>query len=72
MSAITIRQEVQEYLNSADERFINLVYGMMQADKSNQLLTADERKELDRRIARHQSGESNSYSWEEVKSGLQG
>ncbi|MEM6526382.1 MAG: addiction module protein [Bacteroidota bacterium] len=70
MSTIKIREEVQEYLNKADERFINLVYGMIQADKSGPLLSATEREELDRRIARHKSGESKSYTWDEVKSSL--
>ena len=72
MSTITIREEVQEYLNKADERFIKLVYGMIQADKSGQLLSATEREELDKRIARHKSGASKSYTWDEVKSRLQG
>jgi putative addiction module component (TIGR02574 family) len=73
MSTVTIRKELQEYLNNADERFIQLVYGMMQADKSNDfLLSETERKELDKRIARHKTGESKSYSWEEVKTRLQG
>ncbi|WKK80436.2 addiction module protein [Marivirga arenosa] len=73
MSTITLRKELQEYLNNADERFIQLVYGMMQADKSNDfLLSESERKKLDKRIARHKKGESKSYSWEEVKARLQG
>lgn len=72
MSTVTIRKELQEYLNNADERFIKLVYGMMQADKSSSLLSEAERKELDKRIARHKKGESKSYSWEEVKARLQG
>ena len=72
MSTVTIREELQEYLKKADERFLKLVYGMMQADKSEDLLNEAERVELDRRVARHKKGESKSYSWQEVKEGLQG
>lgn len=73
MGTVTIRKELQEYLNNADERFIQLVYGMMQADKSSDfLLSESEQKELDKRIARHKKGESKSYNWEEIKAGLQG
>ena len=72
MSTMTIRKELQEYLNNADERFLNLVYGMMQADKFSGLLSEAEREELDKRITRHNKGESKSYSWEEVKTRLQG
>jgi len=72
MSTITIRKELQEYLKNADERFLKLVYGMMQADKSSSLLSEAEREELDKRIARHKKGESKSYNWEEVKTSLQG
>lgn len=73
MSIVSIRKELQEYLNDADERFIQLVYGMMQADKSNDfLLSESERIELDKRIARHKTGASKSLSWDEVKARLQG
>ncbi|HNP17243.1 MAG TPA: addiction module protein [Fulvivirga sp.] len=73
MSATTIRKELQEYMGKADDRFIQLVYGMMQADKSSGFLLSEaEREELDKRIARHKKGESKSYSWDEVKTRLQG
>lgn len=72
MSTATIRKELQEYLKNADERFIQLVYGMMQADKAGDYsLNELERKELDKRISRHKKGASKSYSWEEVKAQIQ-
>jgi hypothetical protein len=73
MNTVTIRKELQEYLKNADERFIHLVYGMMQADKSSDYsLNELERKELDKRISRHKKGESKSYNWEELKAQIQG
>ncbi|UII31982.1 addiction module protein [Fulvivirga ulvae] len=73
MNTVILRKELQDYISQADERFIQLVYGMMQADKSSGLLLSEaEREELDKRIARHKKGESKSYSWDEVKKRLQG
>ncbi|WP_157494003.1 addiction module protein [Fulvivirga imtechensis] len=73
MNTVILRKELQDYISKADERFIQLVYGMMQADKSSGLLLSEaEREELDKRIARHKKGESKSYSWDEVKKRLQG
>ena len=68
-----IRELLHEYINQADERFIQLVYGMVKADKSTEVLLNDsEHKELDKRIARHKKGESKSYSWKEAKGRLRG
>jgi hypothetical protein len=33
MEVSILRKEIANYLNEADERFLKLVYGMMQADK---------------------------------------
>ncbi len=73
MSTGQIREMLHEYINQADERFIQLVYGMMQADKSKEyLLTEAEQEELEKRKYHHKNGKSKSYSWEEVKQRLQG
>ena len=33
MSKVNIREEIKEYLQKADDRFIRLVYGMIEADR---------------------------------------
>lgn len=72
MSTAQIRELLHEYINQADERFIQLVYGMIQADKSKgYLLSESEEEELEKRKDRHKTGASKSYSWEEIKQGLQ-
>ena len=69
MSTRLIREELHEYINKADTRLLNLIYAMVQADlPEDSFITPEERIELDKRIARHEKGESESYSWEEVKS----
>lgn len=35
MGAAQIREELHQFINSADERMLNLMYGMMKADIQN-------------------------------------
>lgn len=35
MGAAQIREELHQFINSADERMLNLMYGMMKADLQN-------------------------------------
>lgn len=68
MNTTKIKEELYQYINQADDRFIQLVYAMVQADKKEQeLLSQEEKEELERRIERHKNGQSKSYTWEEVK-----
>ena len=70
MGAAQIREELHEFINYADERVLNLIYGMMRAD-NDELLTKAQQEDLDRRIARHKSGESKSYSWSEARAQIE-
>lgn len=66
-----LREELHQYINQADDRFVQLVYAMVQADKKEQeLLSQEEKEELERRVERHKNGQSKSYTWEEVKARL--
>lgn len=68
MGAMQIREELHQFINRADERILNLIYGMMKADDSEkEILTPSQEEDLDKRIARHKNGESKSYSWSEAK-----
>lgn len=70
MGAAQIRKLLHEYIDKADERFINLMYAMVQADmeEDNYELSASHKKILDERIAAHKANPSSGSSWEEVKS----
>ena len=70
MGAAQIREELHQFINHADERILNLIYGMMKAD-SKALLTAEQQEDLDKRIARHKKGESKSYSWSEARAQIE-
>lgn len=69
MGASQIREELHEFINRADERILNLIYGMMKADK--EVLTSDQQADLEDRVARHKKGESKSYSWSEARSQIE-
>lgn len=66
MGAAQIREELHQFINHADERVLNLIYGMMKAD-SEGLLTAEQQEDLDKRIACHRKGESKSFNWSEAR-----
>ncbi len=65
-----MREELHEYIDNADDRLINLMYAMVQADmkEADHQLTAENKKILDSRLAAHEANPSSGASWEEVKS----
>lgn len=69
MGTAQIRELLHEYINKADERLLNLMYAMVQADmkEDDYELTATDKKILDERIAAHEANPSSGSSWEEVK-----
>ena len=71
MSTAIIREEIRQYIEQADDRFLHLVYAMIQADQNEEVnLTQEQWAELDRRMERHKKGESQSFTWKEVKDKL--
>jgi hypothetical protein len=70
MGAAQIREELHDLINQADDRLLNLIYGMMKADRDTQL-TDEQLEDLDKRIARHKKDESVSYTWPEAKKLIQ-
>ena len=67
MSAIQIREELHQFIEEADDRMLNLIYGLLQADKQQAALTSEQLADLQVRVARHKSGESKSYIWTEAR-----
>lgn len=70
MGAAQIREELHQFINQADERVLNLIYGMMKADSESHL-SEEQQEDLDKRIARHKKGESKSYSWSEARTQIE-
>ena len=69
MGASQIREELHQFINRADEQTLNLLYDMMKADAGQ--LTKEQQADLDKRIARHKSGESKSYAWSEARAQIE-
>ncbi len=69
MGTTQIRELLHEYINKADERLINLMYAMVQADmkEDDYELSDTHKKILDERIAAHKANSSSGSSWDEVK-----
>jgi hypothetical protein len=67
MKTTDIRQLIQDYIHEADDRFVHMVYAMMRVNQEEEILTKEEKIEIDRRIAIHKNGESKSYSWSEAR-----
>lgn len=70
MGATQIREELHQFIEHADERVLNLLYGMMKADQEGGL-TAEQQIDLNKRIVRHKNGESKSYSISEARARIE-
>ena len=70
MSSAQIREELHQYINKADDRLLNLIYALVQADlqESEYELTNDHKKIIDDRLVAHQSSPESGSSWEEARS----
>jgi len=73
MNTTRYREELREYIDKADDRFIHLLYGMMQADMEEEgyELSEAHKKILDQRLAEHQKSPGSGSSWQDVKSRIE-
>jgi putative addiction module component (TIGR02574 family) len=69
MGAAQIREELHQFINRADERVLNLIYGMMKADSNQGDFTlSDAHKQLlDERLEDHKASPLEGSTWKEVK-----
>ena len=69
MGAVKIREELHQYIDNADDRLINLMYALVQADMTEEdYHPSDEHKKiLDSRILAHDANPSSGSSWKEAK-----
>ena len=60
---------LHEYINKADERLINLMYAMVQADmkEDDYELSITHKKILDERLSAHEANPLSGSSWLEAK-----
>jgi len=67
MGTAIIREKLHDYIGRADDRLLNLIYAMMQADLDELELNEKQELTLDKRIASHQENPSAGSKWEDVK-----
>ena len=71
METALLRNQIHSYIDLADERFLTLVYGMIQADLTNEYdLTEDELRMIEERLEDHKKNPETGDSWDVVKSRL--
>ena len=71
MSTSALKKNLHDYIDSMDENFLKVMHAMakeyMATYNEPLSLTTEQIADLKKRIARHKSGESRSYSWAETK-----
>ena len=74
MTTTAIRKNLHKYVDSIDDSFARVMHAMVQeyisSYQCNTALTANQEKELSKRIQRHKKGESKSFTWQEVRDSL--
>jgi putative addiction module component (TIGR02574 family) len=70
MSTAELKLSIANLLGSTkNSKLLDVIYEILLSEKQEKgfQLSATMEKDLQRRIAKHKSGKSKSYSWEEVK-----
>lgn len=68
MNTIEKRDYIHNFLYIVDDSIIDEMYKQVQSIVEREIsLNADQELELEKRVERHKSGQSKSFSWEEVK-----
>ncbi|MBS1920604.1 MAG: addiction module protein [Bacteroidetes bacterium] len=74
MTTLRLKNNLHKAIDKIeDENLLKAVYTILekQMETNNEYdLTPAQQKELERRLANHQSGKSKTYSWKEVKASL--
>lgn len=75
-ATIDLREKVLEYISSADDRLLRMIYALAksyQIEDNLEKTTVPESiyQEIDEEREKHLNGENESYSWEEVKQRLE-
>jgi len=70
MASIDLRNTVREYIDNADIRLLKMIKALAESyqnDEQELTLSEEQYQMIDKRKEAHLNGESNSFSWEQVK-----
>ena len=71
MSLADIKKELHEYIDEADVRLLNLIYGMVLADQQSNEAPDWHQKVIEERLVEYEKNPDNVIAWEEVKSKIE-
>jgi putative addiction module component (TIGR02574 family) len=67
MRTTQIRQQLHEYIDTAEDKKLKAIYTLVENDIADEFeLTAEQKKELDRRYDDYMNGVGETYTWEET------
>ena len=67
MRTAQIKQQLHDYINSAENKKLKAIYTLLEGDISEDYqLSPEQKEELDRRYSDHQNGIGRTYTWEEA------
>lgn len=67
MRTTQIRQQLHDYIDSAEDKKLKAIYTLLEDDINDEFtLTAEQKKELDRRYDDYMNGVGETYTWEET------
>jgi len=73
MKITAIREKLQEYIKTADEKKIKAIFTLVQSDIENEYNWWEDKEfvaELNDRVKRYEEGTDRGYTFEEVKEEL--
>jgi hypothetical protein len=70
MATADLRNKVQEYIHTADERLLKMIKALVetyQGEEHDSTLSEEHYKKIDERRDQHKKGKTESFTWKEVK-----
>ncbi len=71
MSNITIKEVLHNYIDSGDDKLLQMIYAIVR-EYNNPVFSEADITELEARTTRRKNGESKTYEWPEAKSIMTG
>lgn len=71
METVEIKKQLHEYIEVADDRLLNLLYGMIVADKKDYEIPEWHTKIIEERLEEYEKNPQDSISMEEFKSRIE-
>ena len=71
MSAADIKKELHEYIDEADGRILNLIYGMILADRQSYEIPDWHKEIIQERLEEYEKNPQEVISWEDLKAKIE-